>query len=98
MNAYFKDKQSHFVIANTATSEKMGLSTREELIGNCDHTFFTAEHADKSRSDEIQIMETQEKLDGWIDSLGLADPKRSAIIDAVDELDYEAAIAELESI
>ncbi|NKW90219.1 histidine kinase, partial [Alteromonadaceae bacterium A_SAG4] len=39
----------------------------------------------------------QDKLDEWLDALGLPQDKRAAIIDAVDELDYEEAISELEN-
>lgn len=39
----------------------------------------------------------QDKLDEWLDALALPQEKRSAIIDAVDELDYEEAISELEN-
>jgi len=67
VNVYFKDKESKFVIANSATSEKMGLNSRDDLIGNSDHTFFAAEHADKSLKDEVKIMETLEKLDGSLE-------------------------------
>lgn len=67
VNVYFKDKESRFVIANSATSEKMGLSSRDELIGNSDHTFFSSEHADKSLKDEQMIMETLENLDGRLE-------------------------------
>jgi len=67
VNVYFKDKKSKFVIANTATAEKMGLKSREELLGNSDHNFFSAEHANKSLQDELEIMETQKKLDGSLE-------------------------------
>ena len=39
---------------------------------------------------------SQDSLDEWLDALALPDAKRAAIIDAVDELDYEEAISELE--
>jgi hypothetical protein len=40
---------------------------------------------------------SQERLDSWLASLSLPNDKQAAIVDAVDELDYEAAIAELEN-
>ncbi|GAA5495419.1 hypothetical protein Rhal01_01594 [Rubritalea halochordaticola] len=55
-NVYFKDMDSRFVMANQATAEKMGLKNSAELIGKTDHDFFTAQHADKSRRDELEIM------------------------------------------
>ena len=39
---------------------------------------------------------SQDRLDEWLHALALPDAKRAAIIDAVDELDYEEAISELE--
>ena len=39
----------------------------------------------------------EEKLDEWLDALALPEDKRTAIVDAVDELDYEEAISELEN-
>jgi len=40
---------------------------------------------------------SQERLDAWLVSLALGQEKQAAIVDAVDELDYETAIAELEN-
>ena len=40
---------------------------------------------------------SQERLDSWLASLSLPNDKQAAIVDAVDELDYEAAITELEN-
>ena len=60
-NIYFKDKESKFVKANTATAEKMGFTHVDEIIGKSDHDFFDPVHADKSRADEVNIMEQQEQ-------------------------------------
>ncbi|MEO1855946.1 MAG: SpoIIE family protein phosphatase [Rubritalea sp.] len=60
-NIYFKDKDSKFVMANRATAKKMGLNSPSELLGKSDHDFFDAVHADKSKFDEMQIMETLER-------------------------------------
>ncbi len=64
VNVYFKDKESKFRMSNTATALKMGLPNKEAIIGTSDHTFFDAKHADKSRKDEVSIMETLQKHDG----------------------------------
>ncbi len=64
VNIYFKDKDSKFVISNTATAHKMGLPNKEAIIGKSDHTFFDTKHANKSRNDEITIMETLVKNEG----------------------------------
>ncbi len=67
VNIYFKDKDSKFVMANTATAKKMGLNNAAEIIGKSDHDFFDAKHADKSRKDEVMIMSTREKLEGELE-------------------------------
>lgn len=67
VNIYFKDKNSEFVMANTATAKKMGFSTPKDIIGNSDHDYFDVRHADKSRKDEINIMETRKKLVGTLE-------------------------------
>lgn len=59
---YFKDRDSKFVKANTAIARKLGCSKEEDIIGKSDHDFFDVSHADKSRADEVYIMENQEQL------------------------------------
>jgi len=39
---------------------------------------------------------SQDKLDEWLDALAFAQEKRAAIVDAVDELDYDVAISLIE--
>ena len=58
-----------------------------------------AEQARKQLMMSLKASEfiAQDKLDEWLDALELPQEKRSAIIDAVDELDYEEAISELEN-
>ncbi|CAI4155886.1 Hpt domain-containing protein [Alteromonas macleodii] len=58
-----------------------------------------AEQARKQLMTALKASEfiAQDKLDEWLDALALPQEKRSAIIDAVDELDYEEAISELEN-
>ena len=67
VNVYFKDEDSKFVISNTATSSKMGLKSRDELVGKSDHNFFSSVHADQSRKDEVMIMYTREKIEGALE-------------------------------
>ncbi|MBT3133579.1 Hpt domain-containing protein [Alteromonas sp. ALT199] len=58
-----------------------------------------AEQARKQLMAALKASEfiAQDKLDEWLDALALPQEKRTAIIDAVDELDYEEAIEELEN-
>jgi len=58
MNVYFKDLESRFVMANTPTAEKMGLSSVDQLLGKSDYDFFSKTHADLSRAQELEVMET----------------------------------------
>jgi len=67
VNIYFKDKDSRFVMANTATAQKLGLESVSQLLGKNDHDFFDARHADKSKKDEIEIMETHKHLKGTLE-------------------------------
>ena len=58
-----------------------------------------AEQARKQLMAALKASEfiAEEKLDEWLDALALPEDKRTAIVDAVDELDYEEAISELEN-
>ena len=58
-----------------------------------------AEQARKQLMAALKASEfiAQDKLDEWLDALALPQEKRAAIVDAVDELDYEEAISELEN-
>ncbi len=67
VNIYFKDEDSKFVMTNSATAQKMGFDHIEDIIGKSDHDFFDARHANKSRQDEVNIMETGEILIGSLE-------------------------------
>jgi len=58
MNVYFKNRESEFVMANTPTAKKMGLSSVDELLGKSDRDFFSSTHADGSRNRELEIMKS----------------------------------------
>lgn len=58
INVYFKDLDSKFVMANTATAQKLGSDSVVDILGKCDHDFFSLEHANKSLADEQKIMIT----------------------------------------
>ena len=60
VNIYYKDKGSKFVLSNSATAQKMGLGSVDELLGKSDHDFFDQSHADIARANEVKIMRTQE--------------------------------------
>ncbi len=57
-NIYFKNRESRFVLANEATSRKMGVPTPSDVIGCKDDHFFSREMSDVSRREELTIMQT----------------------------------------
>ena len=56
-----------------------------------------AERAEKQLVAALKASEfiSQTTLDDWLNAMNLSDEKRAAIIEAVDELDYEEALATL---
>ena len=57
-----------------------------------------AERAEKQLVAALKASEfiSQTTLDEWLNAMNLSDEKRAAIIEAVDELDYEEALATLD--
>ena len=70
---YFKNRESRFVLANTATAKKLGVPTPSDLIGKTDAYFFDKDMSEISRRDELQIMKTGKPIQGklhletWLD-------------------------------
>jgi PAS domain S-box-containing protein len=59
---YIKDRQSRFVINNTAHLRVMGLKTQEEALGKTDFDFFPQELAAQYYADEQTLMQTGQAL------------------------------------
>ncbi len=59
---YFKNKESRFVVANTATAQKMGVPTPSDLIGSTDRNFFEDSMSSISRREELAIMNTRRPI------------------------------------
>jgi diguanylate cyclase (GGDEF)-like protein/PAS domain S-box-containing protein len=55
---YFKDPESRFLRINTAKGRRLGLANVAEAIGRSDADFYTAEQAEKARSDEKEVFRT----------------------------------------
>jgi len=55
---YFKDVESKFILNNRTHLIQFGVETQEQLIGKCDADFYPKVFADKSRHDELQVMQT----------------------------------------
>lgn len=59
---YFKDRDSRFLMISRSQARQLGLVDPQEAYGKCDHDFFSTEHAEQARADEIRIMETGEPI------------------------------------
>lgn len=55
---YFKNRESRFVLANSATANKLGVPTPADLTGRTDAYFFDKTMSDISRNEELDIMKT----------------------------------------
>jgi PAS domain S-box-containing protein len=72
-HVYFKDTESRFVRCSTTLVGGLGLTDLAQVIGKTDADFFTADHAQSARADELNIMRTGKPIIGivekeiWID-------------------------------
>ena len=64
---YFKDAASRFIRISESMARMFGLQRAEDAVGKCDADFFTSEHADQAREDELRIMRTGESIIGRIE-------------------------------
>ena len=53
---YFKDRDSRFLRASRALAIRFGLRDPVDAIGRSDADFFTSEHAEQARQDELELM------------------------------------------
>jgi PAS domain S-box-containing protein len=61
---YFKNRNSRFILINSAMARAFGLKAPEEAIGKSDFDIFTAEHAQSALNDEQEILRTGQPLVG----------------------------------
>lgn len=59
---YFKDRESRVIRVSASQARRFGLTDPKEAIGKTDADFFTAEHANQARADEIHVMETGQPI------------------------------------
>ena len=69
---YFKDRDSRFILVSEAMAKLFGLNDTAGVIGKTDFDFFTQEHAQQARDDELVIMAsgqsiTIEEMETWPD-------------------------------
>ena len=55
---YFKDRESRFIRVSRALATRFGLQDTAEVIGKSDADFFSSEHAQQARQDELDLMES----------------------------------------
>jgi len=69
---YFKDAKSRFIRMSKCQSKKFGFKDPSEAVGKTDFDFFSQEHAEKARQDELEVMRTgvplnKEEREIWSD-------------------------------
>jgi PAS domain S-box-containing protein len=64
---YFKDRESRITRASRALARRVGLEDPARLIGRTDHDFFSSEHADRARADELEIIRTGKPILGQLE-------------------------------
>lgn len=57
---YFKDTESRFIRINPSLAQRYGLKDPAEAVGKTDADYYSAEHAARTREDELRIMHTGE--------------------------------------
>jgi two-component system sensor histidine kinase/response regulator len=61
-NIYFKDRDSKFIRISRAMADWFGLAEPMDALGNTDEDFFTNEHAEQARADEVELMKRGEPV------------------------------------
>ena len=61
-NIYFKDRDSKFVRISRAMADWFGLAEPMNALGKTDEDFFTDEHAEQARADEVELMKRGEPV------------------------------------
>ena len=61
---YFKDEASRFLKVNRALANRFGVGMTVKALGQRDADFFTSEHADAARADELEVMKTGQAIVG----------------------------------
>ncbi|WP_032094483.1 MULTISPECIES: Hpt domain-containing protein [unclassified Alteromonas] len=81
---------------DSVTAEPAVSETQTNVTNNVTNSA-AAERAEKQLVAALKASEfiSQTTLDDWLNAMNLSDEKRAAIIEAVDELDYEEALATL---
>lgn len=60
---YFKDLESRFIRNNRAHLMRFGLREPAQILGKTDFDFFPKEHAERTRADELQIIQSGQAIE-----------------------------------
>ncbi|APE05837.1 MAG: histidine kinase [Alteromonas sp.] len=84
---------------DTLTAESTSDNSANAKASNAPVNSAAAERARKQLISALKASEfiSQSTLEEWLSAMGIENEKREAIIDAVDELDYEEALSELDA-
>ena len=74
---YFKDLDSRFVRNNVAQARLLGAASPDACVGKTDFDFFSREHAERARSDELEIIRTGQPIVGKEEHITLRDGSRA---------------------
>src|SRR6476620_10196725 len=70
---HFKDRDSRIVRNNAAHARSLGADSPEACVGKSDFDFFSKEHAEKARADELEIMRTGQPVIAKVEGLTMRD-------------------------
>ncbi len=73
---YFKDRESRIVRNNVAHARSLGGESPDACVGKSDFDFFSKEHAERARADELEIMRTGEPKIAQIERLTMRDGRK----------------------
>lgn len=65
---YFKDREGRFIMVSQAKANHRGVPF-DSMIGKTDYDFLTPEEAEKSRADDLQVMESGEPITDKVEKI-----------------------------
>jgi HPt (histidine-containing phosphotransfer) domain-containing protein len=86
---------------DSVTAEPAVSETQTNVTNNAANNVTNSAAAERAEKQLVAALKASEfisqtTLDEWLNAMNLSDEKRAAIIEAVDELDYEEALATLD--
>ncbi len=73
---YFKDLESRFVRNNATHARSLGAESPEACVGKTDFDFFSREHAERARRDEMEIIRTGQPIISQLERLTMRDGRK----------------------